>query len=244
MLKYYLKIAVRNTQRHKGFILLNYIGMTVGLTCFLLILFYVKFEFSYDRYHEHADSLYRIIVDTHEFYRGKDQVSITPAPLAPTLKEELPEVIGAVRIKNRTRFIRHNSELFSETVYYADPEILELFTFPLATGDKRTALNAPYSLLITRESASKYFANRNPVGQTLSISDRQYKVTGILENIPENSHFHLDFLSPFSTLVDIIGQDRIKQWNNWSYHTYVRLGEDTDLSQLEPKLTTLLRRHH
>ena len=244
MLKYYLKIAVRNTQRHKGFILLNYIGMTVGLTCFLLILFYVKFEFSYDRYHEHADSLYRIIVDTHEFYRGKDQVSITPAPLAPTLKEELPEVIGAVRIKNRTRFIRHNSELFSETVYYADPEILELFTFPLATGDKRTALNAPYSLLLTRESASKYFANRNPVGQTLSISDRQYKVTGILENIPENSHFHLDFLSPFSTLVDIIGQDRIKQWNNWSYHTYVRLGEDTDLSQLEPKLTTLLRRHH
>ena len=244
MLKYYLKIAARNTQRHKGFVLVNYIGMTVGLTCFLLILFYVKFEFSYDRYHEHGDSLYRIIVDTHEFYRGKDQVSITPGPLAPTLAQELPEVIAAVRIKNRERVIRHNGELFPETVYYADPEILELFTFPLAAGDKSTALNAPYNLLLTRESAAKYFPKQNPIGQALYINKRPYQVTGILENIPENSHFHMDFLSPFSTFIDLIGQDRTEYWGNWSYHTYVRLRADTDLSQLEPKLTTLLRRHH
>jgi len=243
MLKNYLVIFFRNMKRQKAFNLINFTGMTAGLTSFLLILLFVRFEFSFDRYHEHADSLYRIIVDTHEFYRGKDQVSVTPAGLAAALKEELPEVVSAVRVRDSGVLIRHRDELFSETVFYADPGILEMFTFPLTLGDAKAAMKDPYSLLLTRESARKYFGGRNPVGQTLSIDNRQYHVTGVLENIPQNSHFRLDFLSPFATFMDVQGRDRFRPWANWSYYTYVQLKENADPAAIEPKLTPLLRRH-
>ena len=243
MFKNYIKTAYRNLYKTKVFSLINFIGLTVGLTCFLLIMLFVKFEFSFDRYHEKADSIYRIIVDTHEFYRGKDQVSITQAPLAQALKAELPEIVNAAKMRDRDVLIRQNEQQFSETIIYADPEILELFTFPLSAGDKKIVMQAPYSLVLTRKSAEKYFGSQNPIGQTLSIDNSEYHVTGILENIPENSHFHLDFLSPFSTYKDIVGQDRVSQWSSWNCYTYIQLRENTDPSQLEPKLTALLRRH-
>jgi putative ABC transport system permease protein len=243
LFKNYFITAIRNFKRHKGFTLINFIGLTVGLTCFLLIMLFIKFEFSFDRYHENADSIYRIIVDIHEFYRGKDQVSVTPALLAESLKKEFPEVVNAAKIYATGVLIRHNDQIFSETVFYADPEILELFTFQMVKGETKIAMTAPYSLLLTRKSAAKYFGNQNPIGQTLSVDNREYQVTAVLENIPENSHFHFDFLSPFSTYVDIHGRDRVLRWSGWSYYTYVQLREDADPAQLELKLTTLLRRH-
>jgi putative ABC transport system permease protein len=243
LFKNYFITALRNFKRHKGFTLINFIGLTVGLTCFLLIMLFVKFEFSFDRYHENADSIYRIIVDTHEFYQGKDQVSVTPSLLAESLKKELPEVVNATKIYAIRVNIRHNDQIFSEIVFLADPELLELFTFPMVLGDTKTAMKAPYSLLLTRKSAAKYFGNQNPIGQTLSVDNREYHITGVLENIPENSHFHFDFLSPFSTYVDIHGRDEVLRWHNWAYYTYVQLRPDADPAQLEPKLTTLLKRH-
>ncbi len=244
VLRNYLVIFFRNLKRNKGFNLINFTGMTAGLTCFLLILLFVRFEISFDRYHEHADRIYRIIAETREFYRGKDQVSLTPARLAAALEEELPEVVRAVKIDHSEVLIRHRDELSSETVFYADPEILEMFTFPLALGDAKTAMKDPYSLLLTRESAEKYFGGQNPLGQTLSIDNRQYHVTGVLENIPENSHFRFDFLSPFATYFDIRGRDQVLHTIQWRYYTYVQLKENADPAALEPKLTPLLRRHY
>ncbi len=243
MFKNHFITALRNFKRHKGFTFINFIGLIAGLTCFLLIMLYIKFEFSFDRYHENADSIYRIIVDTHEFYRGRDQVSVTPALLAETLKKEFPEVVNAAKIRVSGVLIRHNDQIYSETVFFADPEFLELFTFPMALGDTKTALQAPYSLLLTRKSAAKYFGNQNPIGQILSVDNREYHITGVLENIPENSHFHFDFLSPFSTYVDIEGRDRVIRWGSFNYYTYVQLREDADPKQFEPKLTSLLRHH-
>lgn len=243
MLKNYLIITLRVIKRHKGFIFFNFIGLTIGLTSFLLILLFVRFEFSFDRYHKETDSIFRVIVDTHEFYRGKDQVSVTPAPLAAAIKNEFPEVEEAVKIREQGVLIRHKEQIFSETVIYADPEILDLFTFPIVSGDKKTAMKAPYSLLLTRQSAEKYFGDQDPIGQILSIDNRPYHVTGILENIRENSHFHFDFLSPFSSFVDIRGEERVVRWSWWSFYTYVKLREDADPAQFEPKLTELLRIH-
>jgi putative ABC transport system permease protein len=243
MFKNHLIAAIRNFKRHIGFTFINFTGLTVGLTCFLLIMLFVKFEFSFDRYHENTDSIYRIIVDTHEFYRGKDQWSVTPSLLAESLKKELPEVANATKINAIRVNIRHNDQIFSDIVFFADPEILEMFTFPMALGDTKTAMQAPYSLLLTRKSAAKYFGNQNPIGQTLSVNNREYHITGVLENIPENSHFHFDFLSPFSTYVDIYGRNEVLRWQNWAYYTYVQLSPDADPAQLEPKLTTLLKRH-
>jgi putative ABC transport system permease protein len=244
MLKNYLVIAVRNIKRNKGFTFINFTGLTVGLTCFLLILVFVKFELSYDRYHENTDSIYRIIVDTHEFYMGKDQVSVTQGPLAAALKEELPEVVNACRIRDNSVLIKHKEQLFSETIFYADSGIFDLFTFPMVSGSAKTAMKEPYSLLLTRNGAEKYFNDQNPLGQTLLIDNRAYQVTGILENIPENSHFKFDYLSPMSTYADIRGENRVNRWMNWNFYTYIQLREDTDLAQLEPKLTELLRRHN
>ena len=243
MSKNHFFTAIRNFKKHKGFTLINFIGLITGLTCFLLIMLFIKFEFSFDRYHENEDSIYRIIVDTHEFYRGKDQVSVTPSLLAESLKKEFPEVVNSTKMFAIRVNIRNNDQIFSERVILADPEILEMFTFPLALGDMKTAMQDPYSLLLTRKSAAKYFGNQNPIGQTLSVDNREYHITGVLENIPENSHFHFDFLSPFSTYVDIHGRDEVLRWQNWMYYTYVQLRPDADPAQLEPKLTTLLKRH-
>jgi putative ABC transport system permease protein len=243
MLKNQFITAIRNFKRHKGFTSINFIGLTVGLTCFLLIMLYIKFEFSFDRYHENADSIYRIIVDIHEFYQGKDQVSYTPSLLAESLKEELPEVVNATKIFAPKVNIRHNEQIYSETIFFADPEILEMFTFPMILGDTKTAMQSPNSLLLTRKSAAKYFRNQNPIGQSLSVENREYHITGVLENIPENSHVYFDFLSPFSTYVDIHGRDEVLRWQNWAYYTYVQLRQDADPAQVEPKLTTLLKRH-
>ena len=104
-------------------------------------------------------------------------------------------------------------------------------------------MSAPFSLLLTRKSAEKYFGTRNPMGEILVFDGNEYQVTGVLENIPVNSHFHFDFLSPFSTFAGMRGKDHVDKWNNWSYHTYVRLREDADPEKMEPKLTDLLRRH-
>ena len=243
MLKNYFRIAVRSFMKNKVFSAINIAGLAVGMTCFILISLFVGYEVSYDRYHQHADRIYRIIVDTHEFYKGKDQVSVTTSWLAGALKEEFPEIANAATIRKEGITIRHNEQLLSDVIFFADPEFFEIFTFPLIQGDQATAMQEPYSLLLTPESAKKYFGEQEPLGQTLSINDRLYHVTGILDDVPKNSHFHFDLVSPFATWVDIRGEDRVYRNNSWSYYTYVQLTEAADPVPLEPKLTTLLRRH-
>ena len=245
MLKNYLTVILRNIQRHKGYALINLTGLTIGMMCFVLIALYVKYEFSFDTYHKNRDRIYRIVTETEETYMGKNQLPVTPAPLAQALKDTFPEVVKATRIHRIRSTINQDGHYYTESnFYFTDPEFLEIFTFPLIQGDPQTALDEPYSLLLTNRTAQKYFGQGDPIGKILSVNKKDFVITGILHDVSDNSHFHFDFLASFSSLVDIQGEEQIMRWSRWSYHIYLELQEHADHLLLEEKLPELLRKNY
>lgn len=245
MLKNYIKSSLRNIKKHKWYSLINVAGLTIGMTCFILIFLYVRYEFSYDRFHKNANNIYRVLVQTRETYRGKSQVTVTPGPLAKAMTDEFPEVLKALKITAGSREMRYKDNRFAENrVYYADPSFLEIFNFPLLAGDQQTALAEPNCLIISKDMNEKYFGQESPIGKTVQVGKEDYKITGVLENIPGNSHFRFDFLSSFASLVKLNGQDQIYRWNSWSYRTYVLLHEQADPFSLENKLPDFLKKNY
>ena len=245
MLKNYLTVILRNIQRHKGYALINLTGLTIGMMCFVLIALYVKYEFSFDTYHKNRDRIYRIVTETEETYMGKNQLPVTPAPLAQALKDTFPEVVKAIRIHRMRSTINQDGHYYTESnFYFTDPEFLEIFTFPLIQGDPQTVLDEPYSLLLTNRTAQKYFGQGDPIGKILSVNKKDFVVTGILHDVSDNSHFHFDFLASFSSLVDIQGEEQIMRWSRWSSHIYLELQEHADHLLLEEKLPELLRKNY
>ena len=245
MFQNYLKSVLRNIKRQKGYSLITLAGLSIGITCFVLISLYVRYEFSYDRFHENAQNIYRVLVDTRETYMGKSQVTVTPGPLATAMQEEFPEVLKATKVESERVVMEYGEHRFAENlIYYVDPAFLEIFSFPLIAGNSERALVEPNCLLISKDMAEKYFGQENPVGQTIYVDDTDYQITGVLENIPGNTQFHFDFLASFSSLVDLHGRDRVYSWNRWSYRTYVLLHGQADPVSLENKLVDFLKRNY
>lgn len=241
----YIKSGFRHIKKQRGYSLINLAGLTIGITCFVLISLYVRYELSYDRFHENAKDLYRVLVRTRETYMGKSEVPVTPGPLAAAMQEEFPEILKATRVKAEHVSMRHKDHRFAENrIYYADPAFLEMFTFPLSAGNPETSLTDPYGLLISQDMAQKYFPEENPLGKIVEIDKVDYKITGVLERIPGNTHFRFDFLASFSSLVELQGRDRVYNWNSWSYSTYILLQKQADPVFLENKLGDLLRKNY
>jgi putative ABC transport system permease protein len=241
----YLKSTLRNIVKQKWYSLITLAGLTIGITCFILISLYIRYEFSYDRFHENAKNIYRVLVDTRESYMGKSQVTVTPGPLATAMKDEFPEILRTTKVKAERAVMKFKENRFAEDrIYYVDPDFLEIFTFPLLAGDPKTALAESHCLLISKDMAEKYFDRENPVGKTVNIDKIDYKITGVLANIPGNTHFRFDFLAPFSSLVEIQGRDRVYRWQSWSYQTYVLLHEKADPSSLEKKMPDFLKKNY
>jgi len=245
MFQNYLKSALRNIKRQKGYSLITLAGLIIGITCFVLISLYVRYEFSYDRFHKNAKNIYRVLVDTRETYMGKSQVTVTPGPLASAMQEEFPEVLKATKVESERVVMEYGERRFAENrIYYVDPAFLEIFSFPLIAGDPERALAKPNCLLVSKDMAEKYFGQENPVGQTIHVDEKDYQITGVLDNIPGNTHFRFDFLASFSSLGEFQGQDRVYSWNRWSYRTYVLLHGQADPIILENKLDDLLKKNY
>jgi putative ABC transport system permease protein len=152
MFKNYFKSALRNIKRQKWYSLITLAGLTIGITCFILISLYVRYEFSYDRFHENAKNIYKVLVDTRETYMGKSRVTVTPGPLATAMLDEFPEVLNATKVTARRVVLKHEENRFAENrVYYVDPAFLEIFHFPLIAGNLERALAEPNSLLISKD---------------------------------------------------------------------------------------------
>ncbi len=246
MFKNYLKITLRNIQKHKGYSFINIAGLSIGMTCFIVIMLYIQYEFSYDRFHENADYIYRIVMkQPGNVYQGIDVFNVTPGTLVPLLKAEYPEVEKAARISKGSGLIQANGKSFVErSCLYVDPDFLQMFTFPMISGNSTTALTEPYSMVITQEMANKYFGDRSPIGETITHDNKtKYKVTGVVENIPENSHFTFDFLASFSTFYSERGKDRIERWNSNSYKAYIQLRRDTDAANLQSQFPALVTKY-
>ena len=249
MLKNYLKTAFRNMHRAKLYSFINLIGLMIGFACCILTFFYIQYELSYDKYHKNTKYIYRIL-EEHPAHGGQGtQLSNSNYyPLADALKDNFPEVIKAARIMRISGFANQKGHFISENdFFFTDPEFLEMFSFPLITGDSKTALKEPYSVVITQEMAEKYFGRENPTGQTFSFKEggRDYdlKITGVLKNIPKNSHFTFDFLASLDTFIGKLGEKAFSWKSNDWFVTYAHLKNNIDLKELEKKFTALYQTH-
>ena len=252
MLKNYLIIAFRNLRRHPFFSGLNIVGLAIGLASCLLILLYVTYEKSFDKHHEKADTIYRLNWD----YNWNDTEGIgpgTPPPLARTLINEIPEVEVATRIYRAPEMItRYGDTFFSEArIFAADHNIFEVFSFTLLEGNPATALTQPGSVILTKETALRYFGTAPALGQTIEIGESQdafggyysntFKVTGVLESLPPNSHLDFDALTSMSSFP-------IVEFFDWSWiwmqvTTYAVVHDPASVSAIETGLKELVARH-
>ncbi|HMB94222.1 MAG TPA: ABC transporter permease, partial [Rhodothermales bacterium] len=249
MLKNYLKIALRNLRRHTGYAFLNLTGLAVGIACCLLIIRYVQHELSYDRFHENANHIYRVVENRLQNEGQEVRTAASPGMLAPLLEDEFGVIEKTVRFMRYSVFNvpiigRGANQRFAEPDFlFADSTVFEVFSFPFVAGDPATALDAPMSVVITKSMAEKYFGKENPLGQTLTFENNfDLTVTGVVQDLPATSHIHFDFLASFSSLGTIEGA-WIYQAFNWPpMYTYVLLSPRYDAALLEARLPDFVGR--
>ena len=241
MLMNYSKITVRHIRRHKGYSFINVVGLAVGMACCILILLWVQDELSYDKFHVHADEIGRVI--THQqSAAGMQSAALSPPPLAEYLVNGYPEIINATRLRIHNNWLikTENKKFMEDGIAFLEPSFFEMFTFPFIKGDPKTALSNPNSLVITQTVAEKYFGKEDPIGKTMNGNNNlELEVTGIIQDIPENSHITFQFAVSFTLLPDLFNW-KMDRWMDVMYQTYVQLQEDVSFEQVNNKIAGIL----
>ena len=243
MIKNFIKIALRNIKKHKGYSFINIAGLAVGMACCLLITIWVLDELSFDRFHDKASNLYR--VEENQDYSGREyHVNVTPYPLGPALKAEIPEIEEATRyVWAGGKLLRYKDMAFFENnIRAVDPSFLDMFAFPLVQGSKETALESPYSIVISEEMKKKYFGSDDPLDQTININNEyDFIVTGVLDTLPHNSILQFDFLIPYEFLKATKATN--ESYGSNSIQTFVRLQDNVTEAQTNEKISDFLKTH-
>ncbi|MCJ7681452.1 MAG: ABC transporter permease, partial [Candidatus Aminicenantes bacterium] len=247
MLKNYFRTALRNISKNKLYSFLNIAGLAIGIACCMLILLYVQDELSFDRFHENADRIYRL-VPTFKTSERTMLMGTTAHAQAPMLQDEYPEIENYVRFTSYggQKIIEYADRRFNEEKFlHVDQSFFEVFSFNLIKGNRLDALVNPYSIVITEEMALKYFGNEDPLGKQLKINAKDlYQVTGVLENIPQNSHIRPDFFGSFSTLnLKAQGNAVMDLLNSINYYTYLQLRSGVDSKLMEEKFISFIDKH-
>ncbi|MBX2967074.1 MAG: ABC transporter permease [Cyclobacteriaceae bacterium] len=246
MLINYLKISLRNMLRHRSFSVINIAGLTLGLVTFLAISLYVADELSYDRFHQKKDRIYRAVISA-DFDGQIQKWGGAPNLLATTANKEIPEVEKAVRVFHHNfgglSFISTGEEQFSETnMFYADPEIFDVFTIPMLNGNPQKALERPNTVVLSQTAAKKYFDETDPIGKTLTVDNTlSLEVTGVYKDFPSNSSLQCNLVASFNS--NWFGQERNQNWGNASFDTYFLLQEGTVKGTADQKIEDMLNRH-
>jgi len=232
MLKNLIKTALRHMMKHPGYSFLNVLGLTLGITSALFLLIYVSDEVSYDRYHEKADRIYRV---SSKITETDDQFTwiVAQIPFGPQVAQDYPEVEAYVRFINMPRALYkyEDREFNEENFFYADTALFDIFTYKVIKGDARSALLQPNKIVLTETVAARYFGEADPVGKTLTAGDRAFEVTGVIEDVPFNSHFRFEALASRSNLPEQIGS-----WGNFGVFTYLLFPEGLDVKAFEKKM--------
>jgi predicted permease len=246
MLKNYFKIAFRNIIRHKAYSILNISGLAIGMAASILILLWVQNELSYDRFNENADRTYRITANAGDF-----KAAVNPPGMPAGLQAEMPVIKKTVRLSHlSTNVLETDNRKFTEKrVFWADSTFLDVFSYPLIEGDRATALQRADGLLITADLEKKYFGREKALGKTMKLdNDDLVTVTGVLANIPSNSHLQFDVIIPLAA--DYKNNDilRNSSWGNFNYYSYVVLDPHFDanpasLARLEGQMNTIFKKH-
>ena len=243
MIRNYLNVAVRNLLKHKFYTGINILGLSVGVTCFLLIFLYVQHELSYDRFHTDADDIYRM--DFEGSLNGDDFIiAVASAPAAEALVADFPEIIDGIRFRQRGDYLvkRKNGieTIKEEGSVFVDHNFFNFFSFDLLRGDRESVLSAPNTLALSESAAAKYFGDEDPIGKILTLdNEHDYEVTGIYKDIPENSHFHFDML------LSMEGLEEAKQkfWLGFNFNTYFKLQPGTDPATIEAKFPSVIEKY-
>ena len=243
MLKNYVKIALRNIFRNKMYSLINLTGLAIGLAACLMIWLWVQDELSFDRFHQNAGRIYRV-ERKFDFRDLHGQAPITSAPYGPALVSDYPEVENFVRIHpQEISFKDHKNVFYKQHLIFADNAIFKIFDFPLERGDPLTALKQPMSMVLTRENALKYFGTEDVVGKSLTVDWRgtqtDFQITGILEEVPHNSHFQFDVLASLSSYP----AEQMSSWFGNFLYTFVLLEEGSSVPELEGKFSSFMTKY-
>jgi putative ABC transport system permease protein len=242
MIKNYLKVSIRNLAKHKGYAFINIMGLAVGIAASVLIFLYIIHEISYDKFHEKADRTYRITADWSNKGDSRIHQLGTPFILAQTIRENYPQVEAITQLSGPLGdlIVRYRDTAFKETeAFCAEASFFDVFSFPLLKGTPETSLKDPNMMVMTQSLAKKYFGDEDPIGKTIEIQDSGdkllFQITGVMEDIPQNSHFRFDMLISMKT---VYPEPNLGwTWNN--YITYVTLQEDVTQSLMEEKLVEI-----
>jgi len=251
MLRNFLKTATRNIAKYRVYSIINFIGLSCGLGLTLLILVYVRSETGYDRFHTHADRLYRLSYATPNGLL----LASTPPPIAPRLTEFFPDIEDAARLYLRgvSVTLPDNPQAFEETnILFADSTIFKMFSFDFVQGTPKKPLVDKFTVIINEEMASKYFGQSNPMGESIILSGRKaFKVVGVVKDFPEQSHIHFNMLIPYDNMFDLETDETARRLrDNLSRnfiishsYTYVRLKPGADPKRIDDEMDSFLRKY-
>jgi putative ABC transport system permease protein len=241
MIRNFFKIALRNIWKHKGYSFINIAGLAVGMASCLLIGLWVLDELSFDRFHANARDLYK--VEENQHYSGRlFHVTVTPYPIAPALKAEIPEIKDSTRVVNTGTILLRRGEKahFERQIISVDPSFLDMFSFPIVKGDAKTALATPDSLVVTRKAARKYFGDEDPIGKTLTFNNKyDFRITAVADDTPLNSSIRFDMLIPYEFMKKI--GETSEEWDSNSIQTFVQLQPAASLPEVNKKIFGYIR---
>lgn len=242
MLKNYLKVAVRNIKRQKGYSFINIFGLSIGLACFIIISLWVKDELSYDKYHENIDNIYLVAVEHHSG-DNVSQGSATPAPLAAALKENYPEIKNAAHFvsswptgKGRNLIGVDDNKFFTNNLFLTEPAFFEIFTIKFLQGTANSALEGTNSIVLTESVAKKIFGNINVLGKLVDLDDKSVIVGGVIEDPPDNSDFSYEVLLSSAYVGNTPNGFFLRKWDSYGFRTYVLLEEGANIENINRKI--------
>ncbi len=239
MFKNLLKTVIRHIRKHSGYSILNILGLTLGISSALFLIIYVSDEVSYDRYHENADRIYRVsskITETDDQFTW----NVAQIPMGPQVVQDYPEVQSFVRFINMPRALYkfEDKEYIEENFFYVDSTLFDIFTYKVLKGEVRSAIKDPGKIVLTETVAARYFGDADPVGKTLTTGNSTFEVTGVIEDVPSNSHFRFDAVSARNNLPKQIGT-----WGNFGVFTYLLFPRDLDIKAFETKMQGMYDAH-
>lgn len=255
MIKNYLKIAFRNIRKQKLYALINIMGLALGIACCIIIYLFIQDEYSFDKFHESADAIYRVeeirytepksAIEPTPFFDTRSPEGIRkspwlPLPLGPTLSDRLPEIEEFVRTDSQSLLVRNGDKSFEQEILFAEPSFFEVFSFPLIRGTASSVLDDPSNVVLTPETARKYFGDEDPVGKSLVITiqdeEKVFTVSGVVAPPPANSSFQFSFIAHIKSRPHY--DFHIEKWNSFNTPLFVKLAPGADINQFEAKLNT------
>jgi len=227
-----LKQVLRRVSSQPLFSGIKYLGLTIGIVCIIIIAVWVQNELGFDRFHQNSENIYRVIMDMGEH----GDLALTPPPLIDKIQNDFPEIESATRVEDLPKMVVKNNDIvfYEENGIFADPGFFDVFSFNLLSGNEDNILDEPFSVVITEQFAQKYFGDKDVLNKNLIIRGYPFEITGVLENIPQNSHLQFDFILPIQ-LKTSLGYD-LNDWGDVNLYTYIKLKKTVDANNLSAKI--------